>query len=142
MTDVFNPEKRSEIMKAIRGKNTRPELALRKALFALGYRYRIHVKELPGCPDIVLKKWRTAIQVRGCFWHQHECRKARIPNSNVAYWRQKLEKNHCRDATNDQALAEMGWNVLIVWECQLGSTDLIKKTVDKIDASIKSQNSG
>ncbi len=107
-------------MGKIRSKNTKPEVLLRKALFAKGYRYRIHNKLLPGKPDIVLPKFKTAIFVHGCFWHFHEdCREGRIPSTNSLYWKNKLSKNVERDLKHQEALKQQGWDVLIIWECEI-----------------------
>ena len=107
-------------MSKIRSKNTKPEIMLRKALFALGYRYRIHNKALPGKPDIVLPKYKTAIFVHGCFWHYHaDCREGRIPNTNSIFWREKLLKNISRDQKHQETLAQLGWKVLVCWECEI-----------------------
>jgi DNA mismatch endonuclease, patch repair protein len=132
MTDVFNNEKRSEIMRSIHSKDTQPELAIRKMLHSLGYRYLLHDKRMPGSPDLVLPKYKTVIQIRGCFWHQHGCKKSRIPKTNVQYWKSKLHKNVVRDQMNDKLLSNMGWKVIIVWECETQSTKKIEATVDCI----------
>lgn len=121
-TDVFSKEKRSEVMRAVKGKDTTPEVALRKALFALGYRYRLNVKNLPGKPDLVFPKHRAVIFVHGCFWHGHDCKRgARMPKSNVDYWRKKIAGNQARDKRNVAALEDLGWRVITVWECELKS---------------------
>lgn len=123
-TDVFTKEKRSEVMRAVKGKDTKPEVALRKALFALGYRYRLNVKDLPGKPDLVFPKHRAVIFVHGCFWHGHNCKRgAREPKSNVDYWREKIARNKRRDKMNAAALRKLGWRVITVWECELKSLD-------------------
>lgn len=123
-TDVFSKEKRSEVMRAVKGKDTKPEVRLRKALFALGYRYRLNVKDLPGKPDIVFPKHRTVIFVHGCFWHGHNCKRgARTPKSNTEYWREKIARNKRRDKDNAAALKKLGWRVITVWECELKSLD-------------------
>jgi len=120
MADKWTKEKRSEVMGKIRSKNTKPEVLLRKALFAKGYRYRIHNKLLPGKPDIVLPKFKTAIFVHGCFWHFHaDCREGRIPSTNSLYWKNKLSKNVERDLKHQEALMQQGWNVLVIWECEI-----------------------
>lgn len=109
-------------MSGIRGKNTQPEMLVRRLLHAMGYRYRLHARELPGKPDIVFRRRRIAIFVHGCFWHRHpdpECRLARMPKSRVDFWQPKLEGNRMRDEANVAALEAMGWKVLLVWECQL-----------------------
>lgn len=114
-------------MTKIRSKNTAPEKAVRKILFALGYRYRIHCKDLPGKPDIVFYARHKAIFVNGCFWHQHPgCNRATIPASNQNYWIPKLERNRLRDAEATNALKLLGWNVLTLWECELRDLDAVK----------------
>lgn len=103
-----------------RPKNTRPELMVRKYLHANGYRYRLHVRNLPGSPDIVLPRYKSIILVHGCFWHHHEsCKKAVIPKSRVDYWTSKFSRNIMRDANNVAALEKLGWRVLVVWECEV-----------------------
>lgn len=119
-TDVFTPEKRSAIMRAVKSRDTKPEVALRKALFALGYRYRLNVKTLPGKPDLVFPKHRTVIFVHGCFWHGHDCKRGnRTPKTNRAYWTEKIARNKARDLRNAAALEAAGWRVLTLWECEL-----------------------
>lgn len=119
-TDTFTPEKRSEIMRAVKSRDTGPELALRKALFAKGLRYRVNVASLPGRPDIVFPGRRAVLFVHGCFWHGHDCaRGGRMPKTNVKYWRQKIDKNVQRDSKNIAALQRLGWSVKISWECDL-----------------------
>jgi DNA mismatch endonuclease (patch repair protein) len=119
MTDVFAPEKRSQVMAAIRAKNTKPEIAVRKALHAMGLRFRIHVSVLPGQPDIVLSGLRTIIQVKGCFWHGHRCLKGRIPVNNRLYWGPKINGNKTRDRRNERRLRRLGWRIRTVWECRV-----------------------
>lgn len=123
-TDVFTPGQRSAVMRAVKSSNTKPEIALRKALFALGYRYRLNVKTLPGKPDLVLAKHRTVIFVHGCFWHGHDCKRGgRVPKTNRAYWTAKIARNQARDAGNEAALKALGWRVITVWECELKHLD-------------------
>jgi DNA mismatch endonuclease (patch repair protein) len=121
--DVFTPEKRSEVMSRIRGRDTKPELALRSMLHRLGYRFTVNGpknRRLPGKPDIVLPKYRTVIFVHGCFWHGHDhCAAFRLPNSRRAWWKRKIEGNQARDLRNESALRELGWHVVTVWECTL-----------------------
>ncbi len=120
MTDTMSPEQRHRCMAAIKGKDTKPELIVRKYLFSRGLRFRIQVKKLPGRPDIVLPKYRTVIFVNGCFWHGHEgCRYFRMPGSNVEFWERKISHNKARDISNDTVLRLMGWRVIRVWECDL-----------------------
>lgn len=117
--DVFSKDKRSKIMAAIRSKNTRPELIVRKFLFAKGFRYRINHPRLPGHPDIVLRKYRTCIFVNGCFWHGHDCSEFRPPKSRTDYWINKINRNKERDKEEQKKLAAMGWHCITIWECQL-----------------------
>lgn len=119
MADTVLPERRSRIMSKIRGRDTKPELYVRKALWARGFRYRLHAHQLPGVPDVVLRKYSIAIFVHGCFWHQHGCSKTHKPSSNRAYWDRKLDGNVTRDARNQAELREAGWNVFVLWECSL-----------------------
>lgn len=120
MTDVHSVAVRSYNMSRIRGRNTKPELLVRKFLHATGFRYRLHVKTLPGKPDIVLPKYRTIIYIHGCFWHGHEgCRYFKLPETRRDWWAQKLTENKQIDQKNLAALHELGWKVIIVWECEL-----------------------
>ncbi|CAN5405324.1 very short patch repair endonuclease [soil metagenome] len=120
MTDVYGPEKRSAVMARVKGKNTTPEMKVRRALTGLGARYRLHRKDLPGSPDIVLPGRRLAIFVHGCFWHGHDCaRGARVPKANRDYWVAKVARNTARDAASREALAALGWRVETIWECDL-----------------------
>ena len=124
--DNVSKEKRSEIMSKIRSKNTTPEIKVRKLLHSMGYRFRLHRKDLPGKPDIVLPKYKTVIFVHGCFWHGHEgCRYAVIPKSNTHYWKNKINNNISRDNNNLILLSELKWKVLIIWECELINLDLL-----------------
>jgi len=123
--DTVSPEKRSWVMSRVKSKNTRPEMVVRSLLHAMGYRFRLHRKDLPGNPDITLPKYRVVIFVHGCFWHQHNCPHGqRLPSSNQAYWLTKLAKNRWRDNQNTTKLNALGWTVLIVWECML--RDMLK----------------
>lgn len=108
-------------MAQVRSKDTMPEMALRKALFALGFRYRLHVQGLPGKPDLVFAQHKAIIFVNGCFWHWHGCRRSRLPSGNATYWQAKITKNQERDRINHAALLAEGWRVLIVWECALNA---------------------
>ena len=118
MTDIVSPEKRSEMMSGIRGRNTKPEIIVRRLLHKLGYRFRLHRKDLPGKPDIVLPKWNIAVFVNGCYWHGHEdCDLFRPPKSRMEFWTGKIEGNRARDRRNHAALQEAGWKILIIWEC-------------------------
>lgn len=106
-------------MAAIHSRDTKPEIVVRKYLWKMGFRYRLNLKKLPGHPDIVLKKYRTCIFVNGCFWHGHDCENFRKPKNNVDYWLQKISRNKERDKEEQRKLAEMGWHVIVVWECEL-----------------------
>jgi len=118
--DPFTPQQRSAVMRAVPGKNSSAELKVRKALTRLGARYRLHRRDLPGSPDIVLPGRRLAIFVHGCFWHGHDCRRgARAPKANAAYWTAKIARNQTRDVAAQAALAAAGWRAEVVWECEL-----------------------
>lgn len=120
MTDVYPPDKRSAVMRRVKGKNTTPEMAVRKVLTGLGARYRLHRKDLPGSPDIVLPGRRLAVFVHGCFWHGHDCaRGARVPKANRDYWVAKVDRNRARDTRTRAELEALGWRVETVWECEL-----------------------
>lgn len=119
MSDNHSPDIRSINMSRIRSTNTKPEVAVRKYLFAQGFRYRKNVKKLPGCPDIVLPKYNTVIFVNGCFWHKHNCPRFVWPKSNEQYWKPKITRNAQRDKENYNKLESNGWRVCIIWECQL-----------------------
>ncbi len=119
MADVVTREKRSAMMAGIRGKNTRPEILIRKALYATGFRYRLHGKELPGKPDLVLPKYKTVVFVHGCFWHRHHCHLFKWPSTRRDFWEEKINGNASRDEIQKQQLLAMGWKIIIVWECAL-----------------------
>jgi DNA mismatch endonuclease (patch repair protein) len=128
VVDSLSPGERSEIMARVRSKNMHPEMAVRKLVFAMGYRYRLHARDLPGCPDLVFRPQRKVIFVHGCFWHRHaDCALARLPKSRLDFWKPKLEGNRQRDEKNNQALAAEGWRVLTVWECQVKDTVLMER---------------
>lgn len=127
--DKFSLSKRSEIMSSIRGRDTRPEIAVRKLVYALGYRYRLHVRKLPGCPDLVFRKRKKVIFVHGCFWHGHGCKKGHPPKSNLDYWLPKLEENKNRDARNIRELEALGWKVLVIWQCEIKDAEQLKQRV-------------
>ena len=130
--DSLSPEERSKIMARVRSKNSRPELLVRKLVFGLGYRYRLHGKDLPGHPDLVFRSRRKVIFVHGCFWHRHaNCALARIPKSRPDFWGTKLEGNRKRDERNKRALAREGWNALTLWECQLKDTRRVESRIRK-----------
>ncbi|MGH8273652.1 MAG: very short patch repair endonuclease [Gammaproteobacteria bacterium] len=119
MTDVVDPATRSRMMSGIRGRDTKPEVIVRKFLHTHGFRYRIAPKDLPGKPDIVLPKYRTVVFVHGCFWHRHKgCRYATTPATNADFWRAKFQENMVRDQRTVELLVELGWKILTVWECE------------------------
>ncbi|MDM0114922.1 very short patch repair endonuclease [Variovorax sp. J22R133] len=123
MTDVVSREVRSRMMSGIRSRNTKPEVTLRSVLHARGFRFRIHRKDLPGRPDIVLPRYRAIIQVHGCFWHGHGCEFFRYPATNPDFWREKIAQNRARDERTTEALKVLGWRVLTVWECAVRGSD-------------------
>lgn len=119
-TDIFSVEKRSDIMSRVRSTNSKVELAVRKWLHGKGYRFRLHMRDLPGVPDIVLPKYRIIIFVNGCFWHQHPgCKKATLPKQNREFWAAKLARNIRRDKEVELLLIESGWQVVTLWECEI-----------------------
>lgn len=129
MTDKLTPEKRSWNMSRIRSKNTRTETEVRSLVHSMGFRYRLHRKDLPGKPDIVLPKYKTVVFVHGCFWHRHKgCKITTTPKSNTEFWKEKFAYNVKRDIEHQKKLKEMGWKVLIVWQCELkNKEDLASK---------------
>ncbi len=130
MTDVYGPEKRSAVMRRVKGRGTGPELAVRKLIWSLGGRYRLNRADLPGKPDIVLSGRRLAVFVHGCFWHGHDCaRGARVPKANREYWTAKVDRNQARDAAARSALEAAGWRVEVVWECALKDRDGLAERV-------------
>lgn len=137
MTDVHSPETRSFNMSRIHGKDTKPEDKVRKHLFSRGFRYRKNDKRLPGKPDIVLPKYHTVIFVNGCFWHRHEgCRFFVMPKSNTDFWEKKIAGNVERDQKQHRALEELGWNVIVVWECELKRGSFLS-TMDHLENTIR-----
>lgn len=136
MADNHSKEVRSKNMSHIRSTNSKPEEIVRKYLFSRGFRYRKNVRKLPGCPDIVLPKYKTVIFVNGCFWHKHDCPRFVWPSSNQEYWVPKIRRNVERDKINYQHLSDMGWKVIIVWECEL-KRDKIESTMERVISQIK-----
>ncbi len=122
--DTVSPEQRSRIMSRIRGRDTKPEMIVRRRLFAAGWRFRVCDKRLPGKPDVVVARARTIIDIRGCFWHRHGCAVSTMPKSNVAFWMEKWSKNVRRDKRNEKAWREAGWSLIVVWECALAKRSL------------------
>ena len=134
--DDLTKEQRHKNMSHIRSKDTKPEEKVRKELFARGFRYRKNVKSLPGCPDIVLPKYRTVVFVNGCFWHKHDCGRFVWPSSNQEYWIPKINRNIERDQRNYEELKKLGWKVLIVWECTL-KKKVFAETMEQLEIDIK-----
>lgn len=130
MGDVVDPATRSRMMSGIRAKNTRPELFLRKGLHALGFRYRLYVRDIPGKPDLVFPKYTALIEIRGCFWHGHGCHYCKPSTTNPEFWQNKIMKNQLRDRRNLDAQIDAGWRCLIVWECAIR---LAQRTVNTLD---------
>lgn len=130
MVDVVTPETRSRMMSGIRGKNTKPELLIRKLLHSKGFRYRLHDSKLPGKPDIVLPRYRAVILIHGCFWHGHDCHLFKWPSSNEFFWKEKLTKNKSVDERSYQQLQVAGWRILTIWECALKGKQ--KRSVEQI----------
>ncbi|AXV83023.1 very short patch repair endonuclease [Ralstonia solanacearum] len=139
MVDIVSPAARSRMMARIRAKNTKPEVLVRKALFAAGYRFRLHRKDLPGSPDIVLPGRNVAILVHGCFWHMHAgCKNAKLPSSRSDFWRMKLQGNVARDKAAADALRELGWRVLVVWECGTRDPTIASELSQRLSSWIES----
>ncbi len=137
MPDIFSKEKRSDIMSKISGKETKPEILVRKYLFKQGFRFRKNVKSLPGTPDIVLPKLKTIILIHGCFWHGHiNCSKATMPTTNTEFWNSKIQKNIDRDKKVNAELKKLGWKVIIIWDCKLKNKKIFEKTMQKLVSGI------
>lgn len=136
--DNHTPEQRCKNMAAVKSKNTKPEMLIRKLLHSLGYRFRLHRKDLPGNPDIVLPKHKTVIFINGCFWHQHEgCKHASVPQTNTEFWQKKLSSNVERDKRNYIALKDLGWNVVIIWECEVkGAIDNTEELKERLGVKL------
>jgi DNA mismatch endonuclease (patch repair protein) len=131
--DTVSRQVRSRTMRAIRSKDMKPEMAVRRLVYGMGYRYRLHNHRLPGRPDMVFSGRRKVIFVHGCFWHQHDigCTLAHVPRSNLGYWRPKLKRNKARDCANCDALRSAGWKVLVIWECELKTVRELAKTIKR-----------
>lgn len=141
MVDVFTKEKRSWVMSRIRGRDTKPEILVRSMLHALGYRFTVNGpknKSLPGRPDIVLPKWETVVFVHGCFWHGHErCPVFRLPKTRTEWWKEKIDKTRARDARSEAVLREAGWNVVVIWECELANLKKIESLAARLSSLIE-----
>ena len=136
--DTISKSQRSYNMSRIRSRNTKPEIIVRQKLFSKGIRYRIHVKDLPGKPDIVIKKYKVVIEIKGCFWHKHEgCRYSSTPKSNTKYWINKIKKNVERDVINLKKLEEKKFKVFLLWECEIKNTDIFNEKMNQISEYIK-----
>ena len=140
MTDNVSPARRSQLMAGIRGQNTRPEMVVRRIAHRMGLRFRLYRKDIPSRPDLVFPKHRVAVLVHGCFWHQHDgCRYAHIPKSRVRYWTEKFSQNVARDRRNEEALRDVGWRVVVIWECETGDKQLVER---KLASSVRHNESG
>ncbi|MDW9573367.1 DNA mismatch endonuclease Vsr [Sinorhizobium meliloti] len=137
MVDRLTSERRSWLMSRVRGKNTTPEMRVRKAAHALGFRFRLHRKDLSGCPDLVFPKLKTVVFVHGCFWHRHPgCRKASIPKSRPEYWDAKFAANVQRDARNQSELERLGWSIAVIWECETKDEAALRSRLLRILAPV------
>jgi DNA mismatch endonuclease (patch repair protein) len=134
MVDIVDASTRSRMMSGIRSKDTRHEIEIRKKLFSLGYRYRLHDSRLPGKPDIILPRYKAVVFIHGCFWHAHDCELFKMPSTRVAFWRQKLDRNKQKDRENNNALKNLGWRISTIWECSFRGTG--KKREKEIDAIV------
>lgn len=142
MADVHNVEQRSRNMAAIRSKHTKPEILVRRALFSRGYRYYLHRTDLPGKPDLILPKYRAAIQIQGCFWHKHDCRYFKWPATRAEFWRNKINANAIRDQRSLYQLKVEGWRALIVWECAIKGTsaNAFESLIDQVERWLHSRS--
>ncbi|HCS88414.1 MAG TPA: very short patch repair endonuclease [Bacteroidales bacterium] len=136
MPDILTPQQRHRCMSHIRSRGTKPELTVRKWLWTHGYRYRLNVKSVPGKPDIVMRKYRTAIFVNGCFWHGHEgCRQFVLPKTNTMFWQTKIDRNRERDRRNEELLRTNGWQVITLWACSL-TKDRLEPTMQQVAVAL------
>ena len=144
MMDVLSPIQRSYCMSRIRGKDTKPEMVIRRLVHALGYRFRLHARGLPGSPDLVLPRHKKIVFVHGCFWHRHRCRYGQaMPTTRSAFWRSKLEATKVRDIRNRKELGRLGWEVLVIWECQTRKPErLLRRVVQFLLSGDPVPNSG
>ena len=141
--DLFDRHTRSRVMSSVRNRHTAAEMSVRRALHCEGFRYGLHASDLPGHPDIVLRKWRVVVMVNGCFWHGHHCRRGRLPKSNTAFWREKIARNRLNDRRNLKELQKKGWVVIVIWECQLKpkeNTEALYKSLFERIRKTKSRN--
>lgn len=143
--DSLTQSQRSATMRSVKSENTIPEMRVRSFLHKNGFRYTLHVKSLPGKPDIVLPKYKTVIDVRGCFWHQHDspqCTRNKSPQDHKSYWTEKFRKNIERDEKNGRLLQNLGWKVLVIWECEVQSTEKLQSLIDSLQQRLKELSSG
>jgi len=132
------PESRSRIMRAVKGRDTSLEITIRRLIFSMGYRYRLHRKNLPGKPDLVFSSRRKVIFIHGCFWHGHDCKRgARVPKTNREYWEKKIARNQARDSKNVADLEALGWDVLIIWECLIKDEAALKQRLSEFLETLK-----
>ena len=136
MNDIYSARKRSDIMSRITGKNTKPESIVCKYLFSEGFRYRKHVSNLPGNPDLVLPKYKTVVFVHGCYWHGHDCPRGKLPTTNTDFWREKITRNRQRDLQNYKELEQTGWQVLIIWQCEISNKQKERQKMDQVREEI------
>ena len=130
MTDIFDRKKRSEIMSRVRGRDTAPEMIVRKIAHGLGFRFRLHRRDLPGSPDLLFPRYRAVIMVHGCFWHRHPgCKYASSPKTRVRFWEDKFEGNVVRDRRNEEDLHELGWRVMVIWECETKDREAVAERI-------------
>ncbi len=139
--DKYKKEVRSRMMAAVKSRDTKPEILVRRFLFQKGFRYRLNDKRFPGHPDIVLPRYKTCVFINGCFWHGHECPSFRLPKSNQAFWKAKIARNKARDLTVYNAIKQQGWNVITIWECEL-TKNRIQTTLENLELSIRCGVSG
>ena len=138
MVDTMTREQRHRCMAAVKGKDTKPEMMVRRYLHSLGYRYGLHNKKLPGSPDLVLRKYRSVIFIHGCFWHGHKgCKYYRLPKTNEEFWQEKITRNKQRDQESVRLLREKGWNVIIIWECELKNKNKREETLMRLHSELK-----
>ncbi len=136
MTDIYSKQKRSEIMSNISGKETKPEILVRKFLFSNGFRFRKNDKRYPGKPDIVLPKYKTVIFVHGCFWHGHDCPAGKLPETNKKFWEEKIAGNVERDKRNKAELEKLGWKVITIWQCELKNKNIRMKVLGSLTSML------
>lgn len=136
MVDKLTSEQRSRLMSQVRGKDTKPELVVRRLVHSLGYRFRLHRRDLPGSPDLVFPSRRKVIFVHGCYWHRHDCKKATTPKSNTAFWQKKFDDNVMRDNKNLRDLKALGWEAMVVWQCETETNELLAHMIGQfLDSS-------